>query len=464
MSASLANSGAINAADYGFLPTATGMENAQSLQKAVDQTGTILITLPGVYDLADTVLIPAHTHVIFGANTFVRKTAENGPFTHVFLNKGALTRTVDHGIRLEGLSLIVNGVDVRTFREVFGLHGQIAFFYVNDLRIERFRCEDLGTCQYGIHICSFEDIVVNDCIIRGAKDGVHLGCGKRFVISNGVFETGDDAVALNAHDYDVGNPEMGWIEDGVVEKCVDLDDGRKIGFFCRIIAGAWVDWHQGMEVQKSDTVVSEGRLYRVRADPDDPVHTSMTRPTHPHGTQLLDGITWVMVQEHVTYTAGVRNVVFRDITLRNPRIGFSVHYDCGKFSRSYYPGAPIPMQQGIVLDRIHVEHDSEAPLLNINTPVDSVTVVNSSMGKNLAAFRSTKDMVHEQPVTVFLNGCTFARPGQTTLINSNDERDIHLKTCNSVVLHPDAQMIIEKGPARLTIDSDLSDRMTFSES
>ena len=75
---------------------------------------------------------------------------------------------------------------------------------------------DLGRAQYAIHVCTFEDVLINDVIIKGDKDGVHLGRGKRFTISNGVFQTFDDAVALNGQDYDVGNPEMGWIEDGVV--------------------------------------------------------------------------------------------------------------------------------------------------------------------------------------------------------------------------------------------------------
>ncbi|MFG0247594.1 MAG: hypothetical protein ACF8OB_01800, partial [Phycisphaeraceae bacterium JB051] len=51
----------VNAADFGFLPTASGMENARALQKAVDQQGTIIVSRPGVYDLADTVFLPSHT-------------------------------------------------------------------------------------------------------------------------------------------------------------------------------------------------------------------------------------------------------------------------------------------------------------------------------------------------------------------------------------------------------------------
>ena len=99
------------------------------------------------------------------------------------------------------------------------------------MRIDRFRCFDLGKAQYGIQVCSFEDIVINDVIIKGDKDGVHLGTGKRFTISKGVFQTGDDAVALNAHDYSVGNPELGWIQDGLVENCHDMPATNPRGLF-----------------------------------------------------------------------------------------------------------------------------------------------------------------------------------------------------------------------------------------
>ena len=33
---------------------------------------------------------------------------------------------------------------------------------------------------------------------------------------------------------------MGWIEDGLIEDCYDLADEDTTGYFCRILAGAWV--------------------------------------------------------------------------------------------------------------------------------------------------------------------------------------------------------------------------------
>ncbi len=257
-----------DAAEFGFSPDATGLQNTRALQRAVDRTGTIMVSRPGIYSIAGTVYLGSNTSLVFGNNVFIKKVAEPDPFTHVLLNKGALTKTYDEHITVSGLQLIVNGIDVRKW-QVYGLHGQIAFFYVKDLRIEHFRCLDGGRAQYIIHVCTFEDITIEDIRIEGAKDGVHLGRDKRFTIRDGRFETGDDAIALNAHDYSVGNPELGWIEDGVIENMHDLPNPKQeIGYFCRILAGAWIDWRPGMEVQQSDTVVSGGRLYLVQASPN----------------------------------------------------------------------------------------------------------------------------------------------------------------------------------------------------
>jgi hypothetical protein len=448
--------GFTDAAAFGFSPAATGLENTRALQQAVDQGGTIVVSRPGTYAVAGTVFVGSYTTLVFGNGVFLKKVNEAGAFTHVLLNKGALSKTYDQNIVVDGLHVIVNGMDVRNFL-VYGLHGQLAFFYVKDLRINRFRCLDLGRAQYGIHVCTFEDLIVDDVIIKGDKDGVHLGRGKRFTIRNGVFETFDDAVALNAHDYAVGNPELGWIEDGVVENCHDLTAAKTTGFFCRILAGAWIDWQPGMQVQQSDSVVSEGRIYRVQAKADGTVYTSSTRPTHESGSVTLDGINWGVVQSDVTYTAGVRNVVFRDIFLEKPRIGFSVHFDNDKYSRSYYPGAQIPRQEHLVFDAIHVRHEQQTDVFSIGTPVDVLTIVNSSFRNNRIRFHGNQAMPDYGKTRINLVGCIFAHPGTMELVaNSVPGKVIALQTAASVELAEGFAATVTPGPGAITVASDLT--------
>lgn len=446
--------GFIDAGSYGFSPTASGVDNTKALQKAVDCGGSIGVSRPGTYPVAGTVYVGSNTSLIFGNGVFLKKVPEQGPFSHVLINKGAKSRIYDEHIVIEGLQIIVNGVDARTFREAYGLHGQLAFFYAKDVRIHGFRCLDLGAAQYGIQVCTFENLIIDDVIIKGRKDGIHLGRGKRFSISHGVFQTFDDAIALNAHDYSTGNPELGWIENGVIQDCHDLDAEKTSGLFCRILAGAWIDWRPGMEVQQSDTVVSNGRLYRVQVEPDGKVYKSVTRPVHTTGAMTLDGIKWGVVQNDVTYTAGVRNVIFRDLVLEKNRTAFSIHFDNDKFSRSYYPGAQVPMQEHISFENVQVLHQN--PFLSIATPVDVVTIVNASLKNNRIQFVTNKAMRDYGKTTINLIGCTFAHPGKMDLlVNKIPNKEIVLKTASSVELSDRFSASVVAGDGKISVDSDL---------
>ncbi|MBQ3140385.1 MAG: hypothetical protein IJC25_00310 [Clostridia bacterium] len=450
--------GHVNAADFGFYASNGGPQNRLALQNALDQGGTVVITEPGVYDISNTVFIGSNTSLVCQNGVVLRKVTDEGGFCSVILNKGALTKTWDEHIEVIGLQIAVNGVDKRN-SPIHGLIGQASFFYVRDLTVRGLRCLDIGKAQFGIHICTFEDVRVEDCILKGDKDGVHFGRGRRFTVRDCVFETYDDAVALNAHDYDVSNPELGWIEDGLVENCHDLDetgDRPRIGFFSRILAGAWLDWHEGIVVQKSDTVISNGRLYRVAADPDGKQYVSHTPPTHESGFAELDGINWLMVQDDVTYTAGVRNVTFRSIFLHRPRIAFAVHFDNDCWSRSYYPGAQIPLQQQLVFDDVRVLYEEHRPLLAIATPVDVLTVSNSSIRDNAAYFITNKAMPDYGKTALRFCNCVFNKDEPMDLIiNEIEGKRVDVQTLGSTVVHDGFRVGIRGDASAMRINSDL---------
>ena len=428
-----------DAAAFGFSPDATGRENAAALQRAFDAGGTVRVTRPGRYKIAGTVFIGDDTSLVCDNGVYFVKTDEGGKFAQVILNKGALTKTWNRNIEITGLHIVVNGMDHNDWK-VFGLRGHLAFFYAKDVRINRFRCLDLGRGQYCIHVCTFEDLIVDDVRIFGWKDGVHLGRGRRFTIRNGVFDTGDDPIALNAHDYSSGNPELGWIENGVIENCHDLyNPTRAVGFFCRILAGAWCDWREGMTVQQGDSVVSEGRLYRVSMPVDGRTFVSKTRPTHRKGQKVLDGINWVWVQDEAVYDCGVRNVVFRDCYLEQPRTAFSVHYDFGKYSRSQYPGAKPPKQEGIVFDNIQVLYTNNVPFLSVATPVDSISLNNCSLRGGGIRFSANAAMSKYGygRTQIQVNGCRFAA-GKDWMFISNPipDKEIDVRTSGNMWIDP----------------------------
>ncbi|MBN2820296.1 MAG: hypothetical protein JXP36_15070 [Bacteroidales bacterium] len=446
-----------NAADFGLSTEASGIENTKALQNAVDHCGTVMVTRPGVYKIAGTVYIGSNTSLIFGNNVVLQKTDEQGKFSHVLVNKGAKTKTYNNNITIKGLQIMVNGIDTGDWSEAYGLRGQLAFFYVRDLRIERFRCLDLGAWQYGIQVCTFEDLIINDVIIKGDKDGVHLGRGKRFKISNGVFQTYDDAIALNAHDYSTGNPELGWIENGVIENCHDLNQDKTTGFFCRILAGAWKDWEPRMEVQQSDAVVFNNRIYRVQMQPDGKKYISNTPPIHENGNKEYDGINWGVVQTDITYTAGVRNVVFRDIFLEKPRVAFSVHFDNDKYSRSYYPGAITPIQEQLLFVNILVLHDQPKDFLSVNTPMDVVTIINSSFRAGGIHFHGNKAMTDYQKTKINIVGSVFNQKGEMVLVkNSVDNKRIELETSSNIEYFDDFSAKVVPGTGQVIVNSDLT--------
>ena len=448
---------ATTAEAMGCSPDATGLENAAALQKALDVGGTVTLTEPGIYRIAATVLIKSDTRLIFGHGVRLQKVDEAGPFCHVLLNRGALTRTFDERITIENLFLKVNSVDLRE-KQVPGLRGQIALFYVRDARIIGFRCVDLSTWQFAIHVCTFEDLIIEDAIIKGEKDGVHLGRGRRFRISRCVFQTNDDAVALNAQDYATSNPELGWIEQGIVEGCTDLAQGNKrTGFFCRILAGGWGDWSAGMEVQHSDTVVHAGGVYRVYAEPDGRTYCSQTPPQHERGLEVIDGIPWQMVQPEAIYTAGVRHVTFRDITLEKPRRSFSIHFDHNEYNRSYYPGGVVPVQQSLHFEHVRILHDEPLPAVIISSPFDQLTLRDCTLGPQGIEIQDKVPVPLSTPSTIQLIGCTFSHPAeQVLMINRRPNAPVRLKTFHSITTQPNFSASVETPDhAETTLDSDL---------
>lgn len=445
-----------DAADFGFSPAATGVNNVKALQAAVDKGGTITVSKAGTYKIAGTVYIGDNTSLVFGNNVVLEKSGEAGRFTHVFLNKGALTRTYNHHISLSGLTLVVNGVDL-PMSTIYGLRGHVAFFYVKDLRIERFRINGLVNGQFAVHVCTFEDLLIDDGIIKGKKDGIHLGPGKRFKISNIVFQTGDDAIALVPGDWVSANPEFGNLEDGIIENCSDIPDDYLEGGFAKIVASAWLDWKPGIPVKHGDAVVSNGRIYRVVAQLDNRVYTSTTKPAFEKGMMVLDSINWLMFQTDTIHTAAVRNVTFRDITLHSVRTPFQLMSYSNKWAHSYYPGARLPVQGDITLDNIRVMNDHKKPLITISTPCDLLTIRNSLLRKNSIEFQHAADYTTYPSTYINIANCAFRSAGTFTLLtNRSPGKEVFLKTSGNTEIGANFKAEVNQGPGRIHIDSDLT--------
>jgi polygalacturonase len=372
------------------------------------------------------------------------------------LNKGALTKTYNYHISITGLNLQVNNVDT-WMGEVYGDRGQVSFIWVKDLVIEHFRCTDLSSGQFCIQICTFEDLLINDVIIKGKKDAIHLGRGKRFRISNGIFQTADDAIALAAGDWISGNPEFGDIEDGLIENCYDLKATILEGAFAKIVPSAWVDWQPGIEVRHGDAVVSNGKIYRVLGNIDGKVYKSVTPPSFNEPSKELDGIKWLLHQTDTFHTAVVRNVTFRDIFLESVRVPFQLMCYDNNYSHSYYKGAPLPVQGEITLENIRVLNNDKRALVSISTPCDILTIRNSTLWDNGIEFRKGRDLDEYLKTNISIANCTFKGNGEFALVkNGIKGKEIFVKTTGSLETGENFSGKVEAGNGKIKVESDLT--------
>lgn len=449
------------ASDFGFLPQNDGVANAKALQDAVNGGGDVYVSEPGVYDLADCILLDDNTSIKFCAGSYIRRQNCPNGTAFVFINRGAYNREFNENIRISGLKLICNGV-VSDYaskdlpKTIIGIRGHLAFLCIKNLIIEDLECLDLPAADFCIHICNFENVVIERVHIEGRKDAVHFGRGRKFVVRHGIFKTYDDPIALNAHDYVDSNPELGWIEDGLIEDCYDLNDTDTVGFFCRILAGSWVDWYSGMQVQRGDTVVSNGRLYRVFMPPDGATFTSLTQPTHDWGTEEYDGFWWTVVQKDVLYNCGCRNLHFKNIYLKKDRpFCLFILFDHDEWSRSYYPNSIPPVQENITFENLVVEGDVQN-LLASNTPVDNVRFINCTLKNNTLRFvdLDAEGLIYPQS-HVLLDGtyfkekpdllvyCNGGNSAVITVANTMND-NIKTKTIGNVKIKK-SDITIEKG-------------------
>lgn len=433
-----------NAACFGFSPAGTPEHNTAALQAALDRTGTVRVDAPGIYDLSGPLKIGSNTALEFGAGVFLRRKNACG---YTLVNKGAYTGVWDENIRVTGLSLIVNGCEL-THQDIVGMNGHVGFHFVKNLTVRDFTCHDLMARGFCLHVCTFENIVLENLFIEGSKDAVHLGCGRKFAIRHGMFRTFDDPIALNAHDYVNANPQFGWIEDGVIEDCHDLDQPETTGFFCRMLGGAWSDWRPDMPIRRSDLVVSNGNLYNAHLPVDGLERISRTPPVHESGIVEHDGIPWKFVQKNSAYCCGVRNVHFRDIFLEKRRTrAFSMTFDHDKWSRSVYPGARMPVQSDIILENIFFKNRIDA-LAEIRTPCDTLKIINSVMDRSTILLNLWDYLAGQYPTTKILFSGTTFKGGGGVLVEAQPGRSAAIRLSGSIPDREDAEFLC-KGDVRV---------------
>jgi len=167
--------------------------------------------------------------------------------------------------------------------------------------------------------------------------------------------------------------------------------------------------------------------------------------------KVLDGIRWGVVQNDPVYDAGVRNVVFRDIFLEKPRIAFSIHFDNDKYSRSFYPGSRAVKQEQLLFDNVRVLYPENRDFLSINTPVDVISIVNSSFGKGGIRFHGNKAMTDYLLTKISLQNCIFNALDSMCLIkNEVSGKQIFVRTIANTAQQDNLKVYSTAGPGVIT--------------
>ncbi len=404
-----------DAADYGFLPTADAAQNVVALQKALDGGNkTVTVWRPGVYLLDDTVYLDDDTELRFGAGVILKKTGRG--YVHVFINRGAATREWNRNITIDGLRISVNAVESSWPPEnpLFGARGQLMAMYVRNFTLTHFKCLDLHKFQYAVHVCKFENLKIEGFEIRGEKDGIHLGAGRQFIIRDGITATGDDAVALNAHDWTSSQPLQGDIVDGLVENVYDMPLIKGYGHFSRLLTSAWGEWHDGIRLQRGDTILNGTNVYRVVMPLGTNEYVSHEAPLHSVGAwKDSTGLQFVCCQNDGARSANIRNVTFSNIFLYDQRrCGFSCDpWGADKWCRAIHPQVSKSEFPTCDVTFVNIHCLTRKPLIICSAQGRfTLDKISHPLGGSLAIFDG-----ENVDCSLLLTGSAFTKPEQPCL-------------------------------------------------
>ncbi len=323
------------ASAYGASPSATASANVAALQAALDAAhagggGIVVIDKAGDYLVNAGLVIYAKTRLIFAPGAALSK---SGNFAQVIRNNGANTGTVDDDITLEGCRIKVNGIEPYG-TTINGMNGHVEFYRVKNLVVRDFQIADIGTLVFGLHICTWQHLYLENLEFHGGKDGVHLGTGSHGHIRNLRGDPGDDLINVGAYDWTPSNPVIGDITDLVIEGMVSDSSHR-------IMVGAFAEWTNGRQYFSGEAVNADGNVYCYEGMLGT-LKTASVMPTHTTPGQVVTGadtIPWRFEFTGPQTEINVRNLTFRDCTFNQEGVLRDTNNTgTGGFSRNVSPG------------------------------------------------------------------------------------------------------------------------------
>lgn len=401
-------------AALGFSPSADAGANVAALQKALDGGGVVTINTPGVYDLNDTIFLDSNTRLICAPGVVFRKVA---PYCNVLINRGALTKTYNENITIDGLELSVNGHEAEPSL-VYGLRGQLGFFYVKNLTLRNFTCTDGQPHQFLVYIVTWSQLLVENVRLAGDKDGIKLANGHDATLRNLDLCTYDDGLSLCGTDYPSIVLEVGDVYNVHCSNIRDHQYKNIFGRTCLIYTGSWADYQDGNEYGCGDFCLHDGKLYQVVADGGF-VARAAAAPTHTDGIAAgADNIPWRFIQLCDFHQTNVYNVTFEGCVFAksgNVIANWTVpawHYEKHDgVHRPFYPGTePNSGSWAFGVSNCKLAAAGPQVLVNLMGNMKDIAVTGCSFTNPRSTVINVDEESPNEELIATIAGCTFAQP------------------------------------------------------
>ncbi len=417
-----------DASVYGFSTSATAAVNVAAVQAAFDVGGTITIITPGEYELDDTLKIGSNTKLICCPGVIFKKT---GDYSNVLINKGAETRTYNENIHIQGLTISVNGVDNLTDLDVLGLRAQVGLFYVKNLNIYDFRCEDLESLQFCFQINRWENLHFKNIVIEGDKDGLDIGVGNNGLFENVDWTTHDDAIALYTSGYPSVALEIGDVYNVTFRNCNDyVKDG--VGFTCRMMIASWDDWTNGNTYKNGDICVNAGNAYTSNTGVGSS-ETGTVAPVHSSGEVLgADNIRWRYLNACDFYFTEIYDIVFDNCTYYDVRTPIDVRFIDDANMRSVYPGTET-LSSIYNVKLINSTITGPDKVIGQSGNLKDIVINNCEIdGARWCIFCEDKDADSNPQVKVIMQGNSIKNMANNLIANQKDGQEVFLVASGNV--------------------------------
>lgn len=407
-----------NPKSLGFSPGASADQNVKALQETLLGGGLVVIDIPGIYELNNTIFFDSNTQLICVKGVVFKKTAA---YCNVLMNRGALTKEYNENITIDGLEISVNGYEANP-DIVYGLRAQLGFFYIKNLSIKNFTCLDGGSHQYLIYIVTWEHLYIDTVRLVGDKDGIKLNNGHEAIIKNLDLTTYDDGMSLCGTDYASTTVEVGDVYNVCYSNVTDHQYKNIFGRTCLIYTGSWADYADGNEYRSSDFCLNKGKLYQcINAHGFTSISSVM--PIHNVGVITgADTISWRYIQDCDFHHTDVYNITFDNCIFEKSGNLIAAWLEVSAFQRNFYPGTEgLSNIWGVSINNCKIKATGEQVLLCVSGNMKDVIISNCLLDGLEAVIRINASAANKE-LNASITGCVFKNRGNPLIAIHSEEK------------------------------------------